>query len=175
MTIFGLPSGGLPPAIQDIADEAVGGLRSQLRNRYRHELARSIRPARSGIIPFVSVSSRAFRGRRTPDLAALSPVVAAQFGLVPDQDDVLGYLGGDEKVVRSVEWQEAFDQGRRRHEPISAGSLLQIRRKFLSRVTQSARLDLWGHLVVKRTVDRYKPEREMEWHERSDVFPVRLQ
>ena len=69
-------------------------------------------PSIMRVVPIVVAITRTFRGRHTPDLAALVPELAEEFALSSTSDDLLGYLLDGEKVVRSIEWQEAFDQGR---------------------------------------------------------------
>jgi len=100
--------------------------------------------------------------------------LARKFSLTPDPEDLLGYLADGQKVVRSVEWQEAFDQGRRRHEPRSVGFLLQMKREVLTHIAEERDMELWAHLTAKRSTDRYKPEPEMKWYEHSHVYPIKL-
>ncbi|WNG34837.1 hypothetical protein F0U61_15140 [Archangium violaceum] len=92
----------------------------------------------------------------------------------PLLEDPFGYETPDTKVVRSLEWQEAFDQGRRLHEPRSSGFLLQMRRTVLGEIAAARGLNLWAYLWGRRTADRYKPEADMRWTEHEAVFPVRL-
>jgi len=174
-TLFGMAGGEEPPTLNKVTAEARRRALTRLRNRYRFELARAVAPqAITRIVPVVVVTGRAFRGRPMPDLAAVVPELAEAFLLTPAPDDLLGYLMDGEKVVRSIEWQEAFDQGRRRHEPRSVGFLLQVKRDMLNRVAKTRDLEFWAHLSARRTTDRYKPECEMTWHEHSDDFLVKL-
>jgi hypothetical protein len=124
------------------------------------------------IVPVVVCTKRYFRGRHKPHLAALRSCLARQLGLDRDGNDLLGYCAGPEKVVTSIEWQDAFDQERRLHEPRSSGFLLQVKETLLGRIAQTLRVDLWACLSVSRTTDRYKPESEMEWHSYTAIFPV---
>ena len=95
--------------------------------------------------------------------------------LAGTDDDLLGLINRDRQVVvRSIEWQEAFDQSRRRHEPRSAGFLLQIKRDNLRLMVERERLHIFALISVKRTTDRYKPEDEMDWKKRYDLFPLEV-
>jgi hypothetical protein len=174
--VFGLPRGGRPPAVTEIQAEMRSGSLTRLRNRYRFELTRAILPSGVGrISPIVVVTSRKFRGRSAPAQAAIVPNIVQALGLHQNPDDLLGYINkGGDRVVRSIEWQEAFDQDRRRHEPRSFGYLLQIKRDMLKCLAKDRDVEFWAHLSASRTTDRYKPEYQMMWHEHSDVFPIRL-
>jgi hypothetical protein len=176
VVVFGIPRGGGPPTAREIQAEVRRGALARLRNRYRFELIHATPSSAVGrIIPIVVVTGRAFRGRITPDLAAIVPDVVQALGLLQNPDDLLGYLSEDgESVVRSIEWQEAFDQGRRRHEPRSVGYLIQMKQDTLKCLVKAKDLEFWAYLSAQRTTDRYKPENQMMRHEHSDVFPVRL-
>ena len=176
VVVFGIPRGGGSPTAMEIQAEARRGALARLRNRYRFELIHATPSSAVGrIIPIVVVTGRAFRGRITPDLAAIVPDVVQALGLLQNPDDLLGYLSEDgESVVRSIEWQEAFDQGRRRHEPRSVGYLIQMKQDTLKCLVKAKDLEFWAYLSAQRTTDRYKPENQMMRYEHSDVFPVRL-
>ena len=108
-------------------------------------------------------------------MAALSPDMATSLSLVEADDDLLGLVTQDgQLVVRSIEWQEAFDQGRRRHEPRSAGFMLQIRRDNLRLMAEREGLHIFTLVSVKRSTDRYKPEHEMDWAEYYDIFSLEV-
>jgi hypothetical protein len=181
VTVFGVTRGSPAPTLREIDKEAKKGVLAPLWNRYRFELARIepvASPLLSGIggrlIPIIQVSRRLFRGRHTPDLAAIVPELVKALGLEKHDQDLLGYALGGQQVVRSIEWQEAFDQGRRRHEPRSSGFLLETDRELLSRWADTKGVDLWAHLIVERTTDRYKPESTMDWQVHADVFALQL-
>ena len=175
VTVFGVPRSSPPLTLVEVANKARRPVLSRLRNRYRFELGRQNAPSPpTQIIPIVVVTERAFRGRVTPALAAINPELADELALSRDSHDLLGYVAGGEKVVRSIEWQEAFDQGRRRHEPVSVGFLLQIERQLLTRIAASKNMDLWAHVSTRRTTDRYKPEAEMDWENYDAFFPLRI-
>jgi hypothetical protein len=174
VTAFGIQRGQSPRTEAEVRHEAHNGVLRHLRNRYRFELAQSGAPPGLGRFhPIVVVTGRAFRGRSTPDLATLEPQLAAAVGLTAAPKDLLGLINdeGDE-VVRSIEWQEAFDQGRRRHEPLSVGFLLQMRRSNLTRWANYKGVDLWIWATIRRTGDRYKPEHEMNWVKRETLFQL---
>jgi hypothetical protein len=171
---FGVQRGQSPPTEAEVRHAVRNGFLRRLRNRYRFELAGSGSPPGPGKFhPLVVVTGRAFRGRNTPDLAALDPQLAAALGLTVAPEDLLGLVKEEEnEVVRSIEWQEAFDQGRRRHEPISAGYLLQVRKSELTDWADRKGVDLWAWATVRRTADRYKPENEKAWVEREELFQL---
>ena len=171
---FGIQRGQSSPTETEMRHAANKGVLRRLRNCYRFELACSKSPSGLGRAhPLVVVTSRTFRGRSTPDLAALEPGLVSALRLTAAPEDLLGLVNeqGD-KIVRSIEWQEAFDQGRRRHEPLSVGSLLQMRRSDLTRWADREGVDLWAWATIRRTADRYKPEREMNWVKREELFQL---
>lgn len=171
---FGIQRGQSPPTEAEVRHASRNGVLRRLRNRYRFELARSgLPPVLGRFHPLVVVTSRQFRGRSTPDLAALEPRLAVALGLTAAPENLLGLFNVQgHEVVRSIEWQEAFDQGRRRHEPLSVGCLLQMRRSDLARWADREGLDLWAWATIRRTTDRYKPEHEMNWVIREELFQL---
>ena len=181
VTVFGVTRGSPAPTLREIDEEAKKGALAPLRNRYRFELAR-IEPAPSQLlsgiggrlVPIIQVSRRLFRGRHTLDLATIVPELVKAFGLERHDKDLLGYALGGQQIVRSIEWQEAFDQRRRRHEPRSSGFLLEMDRELLSRWADTKGMDLWAHLIIERTTGRYKPESKMDWQGHADVFALRI-
>jgi hypothetical protein len=70
---------------------------------------------------------------------------------------------------RGVEWQEAFDQGRRLHEPKSSGFLLEVDANALKKLALAMNLRLFARVEVERTTDKYKREAEMQWERRVGV------
>ena len=173
---FGVPQYAPCPTLSDVQIETGRGSLLPIRNRYRFELSRTVPPTGQGsIVPIVVVTSRAFRGRNLLNMAALAPDLAESLSLVGADDDLLGLVDQErQKVVRSIEWQEAFDQGRRRHEPRSAGFLLQIKRDNLRAIAEREGLNILASISVKRTTDRYKPEDEMHWRKSRGLFPLEM-
>ena len=181
VTVFGVTRGSPAPTLREIDEEAKKGALAPLRNRYRFELTRmepTLSQLLSGLggrlVPIIQVSRRSFRGRHTPDLAAIVPELVRALGLKRHDKDLLGYALGGQQIVRSIEWQEAFDQGRRRHEPRSSGFLLEMDRELLSRWADTKGVDLWAYLIIERTTDRYKSESKMDWQVHADVFALRI-
>jgi hypothetical protein len=181
VTVFGVTRGSPVPTLREIDEEAKKGALAPLRNRYRFELTRmepalsQLLPGLGGrLVPIIQVSRRSFRGRHTLDLATIVPELVRVFGLERHDKDLLGYALGGQQIVRSIEWQEGFDQGRRRHEPRSSGFLLEMDRELLSRWADTKGVDLWAHLIIERTTDRYKPESKMDWQVYADVFALRI-
>ena len=177
--VFGLNHSCKAPTLTEIEHELRRGALAPGRNRYRFELARlESRPRLSStnlrrkLVPIVRVSRRSFRGRRSPDLAAILPEIASHLRLEPSAEDILGYKLRSKSVVHSIEWQEAFDDDRRLHEPKSSGFLLQIDRELLLGWAHATGLELWAYLVIERTIDRYKPEAQMDWQTYSFAFEM---
>ncbi len=172
---FGIPRGGTVPTVDEAYDEIREGSLSRFRNLYRYELARSnAPPSVAGFFPLVVITRRAFRGTRTLDLAALNHSIAEEVGFLPAAGDEFGYNMNGHKAVRSIEWQEAFDQGRRRHKPKSEGFLLEIKRDILERIADNRRMEVWAYISIRRSIDRYKPECQMDWRTYKDVFRIPL-
>ena len=172
---FGVPQDAPCPTIRDVQNESRDGLLFPLRNCYRFELPRTAPPRGQGnIVPIVVATVRTFRGRQTPNMAALASDMAMSLSLV-GADDLFGLVNQDgQLVVRSIEWQEAFDQGQRRHEPRSAGFMLQIKRDNLRLMAERERLHIFALVSAKRSTDRYKPEHEMDWAEHCDIFSLEV-
>jgi hypothetical protein len=177
--VFGLTHGCKAPTLTEIEHELRRGALAPGRNRYRFELARlESRPRPSSpnlrrkLVPIVRVSRRSFRGRHSPDLAAILPELASHLRLQPSAEDILGYKLGSKSVVHSIDWQEAFDDDRRLHEPKSSGFLLQIDRELLLGWAHATGLQLWAYLLIERTTDRYKPEAQMDWQTYSFAFEM---
>jgi hypothetical protein len=174
ISLFALPEGIRPPSQEKLDDLQPGWL-----NRYRYELpylrARSAstnplaRP-----LSMAQLSIRYFRGSRRNIIAAVPPDLAKLLRLVRDVSDYLGLRFGDDLVVRSTEWQEAFDQGRRRHLPVSRGFLLEMDRAFLKGWLEAHRLSLWMSLEVERSITQYCEESQMDWGERSELIEINL-
>jgi hypothetical protein len=149
---------------------------ARLRNRYRFELlkpAPALASFRTGqAVPVVQMSSNLLRGRDHLDTASLRPDIAAELGLERRKGSWLEYELDGQPVTRCTEWQEPFDQGRRRHEPRSSGFLLEMRTDLLLEWARRNGYALWVDLLVERTTDKYKPESEMDWAKRREVFAL---
>lgn len=173
--VFGVAPGNATPSLDEALLDARTGALALRRNLYRSELARTnVRHSSTKIMPLTIATSRAFRGRHAPDMAAIANQLLQHLSPMRDFHDPLGYLLNGEAIVRSVEWQEAFDQDRRRHEPRSAGFLLQITRQTLQRLGEKRGVEFWAYLDEKRTTDRYKEEFKMKWHRHFALFPLTL-
>jgi hypothetical protein len=178
--VFGMVEGTQAPTVDQIEQEAREGALIPYRNRYRFELAhmesvptRFLSSSfREHLIPLLQVSRRSFRGRHAPDLAALVLRLAKALSLEEQKEELFGYVSQGRQVVRSVEWQEAFDRGRRRHEPRSSGFLLEMNREILSHWAESRGVDLWAYLAIERTTDCHASEDEMDWRLHREVFSL---
>ncbi|MCK9384150.1 MAG: hypothetical protein M0Q15_05945 [Nevskia sp.] len=170
--VFGAIIGQPIPTLEHVSREIDKGCLRRTRNLYRFEL-RDVPPRRtSAVLPIFQSTSRKFRGRHTPDLAAIAPDLVERYKLTPLAQDPFGWSLNGKAVVRSIEWQEAFDQGRRLDEPRSSGFLLQIDREFSEDLSRDLGVELWAHLAVRRGIDKYKPECVAEWREKR--FLARL-
>jgi hypothetical protein len=171
VVLFGVKGGG-----RGQQPKPSGARTVQLRNRYRFELRQppaglsALRGRES--VPIVQVSSNALRGRHHLDTASLRPDIASELCLTPRKADWFSYELGGEAVTRSVEWQEAFDQGRRRHEPRSSGFLLEMKRDTLLQWARRHDLALWVELAIERTADKFEPESHMNWRKHHEVFAL---
>jgi len=172
--VFGVARGATP-SIEEIIIEANNGSLAPRRNLYRSELiGTGVRDPSPGIITIVSATTRTFRGHQAVDAAAIAEQFLHEAHVSRAVADPLGYVIDGVTVVRSVEWQEAFDQGRRLHEPRSEGFLLQIKRDALGHIGQERGIEFWAYFTGERTTDRYKPEHEMNWRSHSSLFPLKL-
>jgi len=172
MSLFALPEGAQQPTQEELDD-----LQPEWLNLYRYELP-LLRPGRAQVdlltrpLPMAQLSKRHFRGSRTKSIAAVSPRLAKLLGLERNASDYFGLRFGDHVVVRSTEWQEAFDQSRRRHMPVSRGFLLEMERAFLQEWVEANGLSLWINVKVERSITKYREESEMDWEERSEVIAL---
>lgn len=149
--------------------------RVRLRNAFRIQLRMNqVATEHNGFIPLAVSSSRAFRGRSTRDLAALSAVWRQNVSNEV-QGDLLAHRLPCSATSRSIEWQSAFDQDRRRHEPKSTGFLLEVPVNALQQLADDAGIRVYAFLEVERTTDRYKPERRMSWVSKTMVVPVHVE
>lgn len=149
------------------------GITSQ--NAFRHELASSLEPQTfllPGVTQFLEVTKREFRGQFAPSVAAILPEYLWESGFEKEDAFSLNYSDPTGRVVECFEWQEPYDQGRRRQKPRSAGTLLRIKRRELEEHLSSTGQELWAMIEVRRTTDQHKPEDEMHWEERTIIRAV---
>ncbi len=144
-------------------------------NAFRHELASSLEPQTfllPGVTQFLEVTKREFRGQFAPSVAAILPEYLWELGFEKEDAFSLNYSDPTGRVVECSEWQEPYDQGRRRQKPLSAGTLLRIRRREIEEHLSSTGQELWAMIEVRRTTDQHKPEDEMHWEERTIIRAV---
>lgn len=168
--LFGIQAGAEIP--EDMLDYLFDHSRIRDRNAYRFELPWRESPRPQLSMPLVSSSSRSFRGRRTCEIAALSGIWKDCF---PDAESTLDYLGaqlGKSIFCRATEWQEEYDQDRRRHEPKSKGFLLEVDVNLLRQLASEFNLDVFARIELSRTIDKYKPEYEMDWRDKICLVKV---
>lgn len=148
--------------------------RVRWRNAFRAQLRlNQVTMEHNGFIPLVVSSLRAFRGRRTRELAALS-AVWRQSASNEVPGDLLAHQLNPSTMSRSIEWQAEFDQDRRRHEPKSTGFLLEVPVNALRQLADNAGIRVYALLEVQRTTDRFKPEGHMMWVSATKVVAVPL-
>lgn len=147
-------------------------------NGYRHELKDDfaiVPPVPvSGVKQVIGFSTREFRGQDEPSPAMLLPEYLRALGVEQEEVFSLNYSQPSGGVVEFLEWQEPYDQGRRRQKPLSAGTLLRVKKRELEEHLNSTGQALWAMIELKRTIDQHKPEEEMHWEERTlirAVFP----
>lgn len=169
--LFGLTSSGA-----ELSRSELVGLftdrRIRDRNAYRTEIVRRVIQDSQPVVPLVVVANRAFRGRKSRELAALSDVWRNHLPAVPDSDDLLGTRLGSSILSRGIEWQEAFDQARRLHEPRSSGFLLEVDVAVLKQLASTLGFKVFALIELKRTTEKYMPEWQMTWKSRLEIVPL---
>lgn len=150
----------------------IGTLGNSFRNFYRTEIARRAVPQGRALVPLVAVSRRQFRGRRRGEIAALSSLWNDTISAANFQDQ-FGSGDSDNAVLgKVIEWQSAFDQERRRHEPRSSGSLLEVDTALLKKFAMRHSLDIFANVRLRRTADKYEPEASMTWRNYAKIVRV---
>jgi hypothetical protein len=147
-------------------------LGNSFRNLYRTEISRRAVPQVRSLVPLIAVSRRQFRGRMTGEIAALSSMWNDAIPAANFQDQVGSPDSDDAVLGRVIEWQSAFDQERRLHEPKSAGSLLEVDTALLKEFATHHSLEIFAKVTLRRTTDRYKPEFLMTWRDYAKVVRV---
>lgn len=136
-----------------------------LENVYRHELPSLLPNSRSfplsGIKPIIGVSERAFRGQDELSIAALLPDFAEELQLLPTE--TLNYKRDSKTLGRLYQWQEKYDQDRRRQKPVAAGIRLQIKKQALHDFLQNDLWNVYYAFYVRRSINNYSPEGNMSW------------
>jgi hypothetical protein len=93
--------------------------------------------------------------------------------VLPVPKTAVSLMGSGGTGMAGSEAQAGFYyQGRRRHEPRSSGFLLEMRTELLFEWARRNGYALWVDLAVERTADKYKPESEMNWVKRREVFAL---
>jgi len=156
---------------EDLISRSIG-LDSSFRNLYRTEIARRTVPPMGSLVPLVAVSRRMFRGRWYGELAALSSLWDDTIDTRSFQDQFGSGDSGDSVLGRVIEWQSAFDQNRRLHEPRSLGSLLEVDTALLKDFANRHSLTIFAKVELQRTTDKYKPESRMTWVKCAKVVRV---
>ncbi|MDA0243018.1 MAG: hypothetical protein OT477_06355 [Chloroflexi bacterium] len=145
-------------------------------NIYRHELPYVLPLGNSFPIsrvrPVVGISKREFRGQDDLSIAALLPDFANELQVVPTI--TLNYERDGETPIKLIQWQEKYDQGRRRQKPFSAGVRLQIEREMLQKYLEDGQWSIHYIFHCRRSIGKYTPEKDMEWEEFDRVGKLTL-
>ena len=169
--LFGVSHKGEMLAARDLLSLS-NRLDNSFRNSYRTEIVRIEIPQKWSLVPLIAVSRRQFRGRRAGEIAALSSLWNEAIPAASFQDQ-LGSVDLNNAVLgRMIEWQSAFDQERRLHEPRSSGSLLEVNTSSLKEFSACNSLAIFAKVELRRTTDRYKPEPFMTWRNFVKVVQV---
>jgi hypothetical protein len=144
------------------------------KNHYRHEIphlfpAGSSYPA-DEIKPIIGISRNLFRGQQELSIAALLPDFLEELGLSREDSSSLNFHKSGERLIEFISWQEAYDQNRRRQQPVSAGVLLKVRKSLLESYLQSHNYRLCFVVSSKRTTDKYVTEEKMNWRSIQHIF-----
>jgi hypothetical protein len=136
-----------------------------LENIYRYELPYILPLGKSFPIsearPIVGISKREFRGQDELSIAALLPDFADELQVVPTI--TLNYERDGETPIKLIQWQDKYDQGRRRQKPFAAGVRLQIEREMLQKFLEEGRWNIHYIFYCRRSTGKYTPEEDMEW------------
>lgn len=141
-------------------------------NQFRHELGGGSRPSTHPFVPLVTSTTRSFRSRSAPELAAPSFAFGSLYRPHPYLLDAFYAAPGGRMVCRGIEWQEAFDQGRRLHEPRSSGFLLEAGIDELIQIEKNLNVSIYACVEVRRTTEKYKPESSLKWKGRVLIVPL---
>jgi hypothetical protein len=147
-----------------------------LENIYRHELPYILPHGKSfpisGVRPIIGVSKRAFRGQDELSIAALLPDFADEIQVVPTY--TLSYERNGETLARLFQWQEKYDQNRRRQKPVAAGIRLQIQKQMLQDYLEKGQWSIHYIFHSRRSTDKYAPEEEMNWANFDRIGKLKL-
>jgi hypothetical protein len=143
------------------------------KNLFRHEIPGALPNGDSypvtGIKPIIGISKNRFRGQRELSIATLLPDVLNDLNLSRACQHSLDFHRNGEPMIQFLMWQKAYDQDRRRQKPKSAGVSLMIRKSLLDQYTQDD-YRLCFEVRLRRTTDRYVPEKDMNWRPFRRVF-----
>lgn len=138
-----------------------------LHNLFRHEIPEVFPSSQSFPIaevrPILGVSKNLFRGQNELSIATLLPDLINELSLSREHGHALNFLKNGKEAVLWTNWQTAYDQDRRRRKPRAAGVSLAIRSETLKRYLNRSDYRLCFDIKLKRTVDSYKPESQMNW------------
>jgi NACHT domain len=145
------------------------------KNCYRHEIP-NVFPMGSSypsadIKPIIGISQNRFRGQHELSVAALLPDFLNELALSRDRLYSLNFHKDGEQMIDFLTWQQAYDQGRRRQKPKSAGVSLKIRTSLLKAYLQNNNYVVCFIVNSRRATDQYVPEKEMNWRSFQRIFP----
>lgn len=144
----------------------------QTENMYFHSLFNSIPNSTNfpekGIVPLIGISYNRFRGENDSSIAITLPDINSDLNLNCsnfhiDLQDTTGNL-------KTLFWQNSYSNGRRRYKPTSEGVILKIKKDLLLNYLAKKGLELRFKFIIRRSIDKYKTEKEMQWHSKSGVI-----
>lgn len=165
LVAFAIPAGTAvtPEALRAVLERPA----SISENLYRFEVCRAEGGTDPSIVPLVHITQRHFRGRNGLDVADVPREAARNIGIASPAWPWPLRPSVGEPTLRPTEWQEAFAQDRRRHEPVSEGFLLEIRGDVIREWLQRMGYEVVYLISQRRSVGKYNPESEMEWRPRE--------
>lgn len=126
------------------------------------------------IKPLIGISDNNFREQNDLSIASLLPDLIEKLKLSRESEISLNYHKDGEICVEFLRWQEEFDQGRRRQKAKSEGVVLKIRKEVLNSYLQDTGYTLCYAILLKRSVAKYKSEKDMQWTYYDNIFPLSI-
>jgi hypothetical protein len=147
--------------------------RSEIFNYFDKEIYSS--DFKNGIYPIIGASPKNFRLEKDEALAIVLPHVLSGMDLTQVGDSLNFNDADKDPAIELIEWQGVYkEHSSRRFQPDAKGTTLNIRREILKRYVQQANKDLYLHIVLRRSMDRYKPEANMDWRNAEFIRKISL-
>ena len=136
-------------------------------NLFRHEIPEVFPPSQwfpiQEIRPLLGISGNLFRGQNELSIASLLPDIIDELSLTRERPYSLNFNRSDRLAILWKNWQRSYDQDRRRRKPKAAGVGLAIKNEILKPYLDQLHYQLCFDVKVRRSVDRYIPESQMNW------------